>query len=390
MIDVQYDLDQVVLHESDSALERFVDLLPLENPERLLSQTMPCTPCVHARTLGRQLGLPRLYLKDETCLPTSTTKYRMAVVSLAFLDECGVREFCTSSTGNSSTAYAHASRGYSKCRIYLFTGEEFAQRLDCPATDQVVVFLLEDATFVEAFDCAGAFAARRKFTAERGFFNPGRREGLKLAFLEAADQIPCDIDWYVQAVSSAMGVYGAFKGAKELFGLKHISRLPRLLCVQQETCAPMVRAWEEEVSEIAPRHIVERPTGIAKAILRGNPSRAYRVMHPLVTESRGGFVAVSEQEIREARRMVEELEGLTPCFSASTALAGLIRKVRRGEFPTHDCVLVNLTGGDRPAVQNPPRMHRLKRTGEGWGPADANDDQTRRLWEGPAPEDTAS
>jgi threonine synthase len=93
--------------------------------------------------------------------------------------------------------------------------------------------------------------------------------------MEATDQIPAPIDWYVQAVSSAMGVYGTYKGAKELLALGHISRLPRLLCVQQETCCPMVRAWQAGSETIRPQDIVHKPEGIAKAILRGDPSRAY-------------------------------------------------------------------------------------------------------------------
>ena len=73
---------------------------------------------------------------------------------------------------------------------------------------------MRGASFVEAADYAVAYARQHKLVSESGFFNPARREGLKLAFLEACDQVPEPIDWYVQAVSSAMGVYGAFKGAK--------------------------------------------------------------------------------------------------------------------------------------------------------------------------------
>ena len=57
--------------------------------------------------------------------------------------------------------------------------------------------------------------------------------------------MPGPIDWYVQAVSSAMGVYGTYKGAKELRDIGHIDRAPKLLCVQQETCAPLVRAYQD-------------------------------------------------------------------------------------------------------------------------------------------------
>jgi len=377
MIDVEYDSQHVELVDSGDSLARFFDLLPLEDSASLPPVTIGRTPCVHARRLGERLGLQRLYLKNETVLPTCSTKYRMAVVALSYLAECGVREICTSSTGNSSSAFANVVQYFPGLRINLFTAEAFAERVDYGTTDQVASYVLQDATFVEAFECATDFARQRGLVSERGFFNPGRREGLKLAFLEATDQIEGDIDWYVQAVSSAMGVYGTFKGARELLAIGHIRKLPRLLCVQQTSCPPMVRAWEQGHTEIQPHHIVEHPTGIAKAILRGNPTRAYRYMHPVVSESNGAFVAVQEEEIRQARRLVEDLEGISPCFSASTALAGLIRQIERKAVPAEDCVLVNLTGGDRPVAASSQPSRRLVRSAGRW--IDADDDNQKSL-----------
>ncbi len=384
MIDVHYDLDRAHLHRSENPLERFLELLPVERARSLLPQEMGYTPCVHAVRLGASLGMPALYLKNETVLPTGTTKDRMAVVSLAFLSECGVRAFCASSTGNSSTAYAHAISRYPGLRLYLFTAESFRDRVHYGNGNQVVPFVLRGASFVDAFNAAGAFATRHQLVSERGFFNPGRREGLKLAFLEACEQVPGPIDWYVQAVSSAMGVYGSYKGARELTQMGRIPRPPRLLCVQQETCAPMVRAFGDGSPVIRPGDVVRKPTGIAEAILRGDPTKAYPHVREMVIESRGTFVAVSETEIREARCMVEELEGLSPCFSASAALAGLVRLVRRGDFPRDDTVLVNLTGSDRQPSPAPIKIHWLRAAGGEWEPEDPEDEMTQALWQGPA------
>lgn len=384
MIDVHYDLEQARLRDSLNPLERFLDLLPVERPESLLPQDMRFTPCLHARRLGAALGMPSIYLKNETVLPTGTTKDRMAVVSLAFLSEGGVRAFCTASTGNSSTAYAHAISRFPEMRLYLFTAESFRNRVHYGTGEQVTPFVLRGASFVDAFTAAGTFAARHRLVSERGFFNPGRREGLKLAFLEAAEQIPGTIDWYVQAVSSAMGVYGCYKGARELTRMGRIARPPRLLCVQQEACAPMARAFHDDSPVIRPGDVVRKPAGIAEAILRGDPTKAYPHVREIVLESRGTFVAVGETEIREARLMVEELEGISPCFSASAALAGVIRLVRNGEFPRNDTVMVNLTGSDRQPAPAATRIHWLRASGEGWEPEDPQDEITQAVWQAPA------
>jgi threonine synthase len=346
MTEAVFDLKKAALHDSPNPYDRFFDLLPV-NDRSLLPREITYTPCVHAQKLGQRLGMPRLYLKNETVLPTRTTKYRMAAVSLPYLYESGVKHFCTSSTGNSSTAYAQLMPNVPSLKMSLFTGSQFRARVNYETNPQIHHYVLRDGNFVEAFDCAASFAKEHGHTSERGFFNVGRRQGLKLAFSEATDQVPHPIDWYVQAVSSAMGVYGTWTGAKELLAIGHIARLPHLLCVQQETCAPMVGAWREGAESIGPQHIVRHPTGIAMAILRGDPSRVYPYVRRVVRESEGEMTAVSEAQIRDAQRLVRDLEGIEICFSASTAVAGLIQSVQSGRVPTEHCVMINLTGGDR-------------------------------------------
>ncbi len=363
MIDVRYDLSRARLYVSTNPYVRFADLLPIQDPARLLPSNVVYSPLIHAQSLGKLLGMPDLYLKNETVHPTGTTKDRMAAVALPYLWEQGVREFCTSSTGNSSSSYAYAITHHPDMRVHIFTAQDFADRVWYTDHEQVVHHVLRDASFVDAFNFAGVYAKQHGLISERGFFNVGRREGLKLAYFEACDQTPKPIDWYIQATSSAMGVFGTYKGAKELLGLKQIDRLPKLLCAQQESCAPMVRAAAENSEEIRPEHIVAMPQGIAQAILRGDPTRTYPYIRKIVLESKGAFAAVSEAQIREARRMVEECEGISPCFSAATALAALIKLVRTGNFPTKETVMVNLTGSDRPPAPLSARIRWYNRIG---------------------------
>lgn len=366
MVEIEYDIHQVKLRDSTNPYERFIDLLPISTKKENLPKNTVFTPMVHAKGLGKFLGMKSLYLKDETVLPTKSTKDRMAEISLAYLWERGVRSFCTSSTGNSSSAYAHSIQNYPDMKLFLFTAENFAKRVQYADHAQVKHFGMRGASFVGAFEYAAVYAKKHNLVSERGFFNIGRREGLKLAYLEACDQIPQGIDWYVQGVSSAMGVYGTYKGAKEMLALKKIKSLPRLLCVQQESCSPMVNAYQEDAEEIKSHHIIPNPKGIAEAILRGDPTRAYPHVRRIVKESRGQFIAVSENEIREAKKMVEELEGISPCFSASATVAGVIKGVREGSFPKDDTVMINLTGGDRIHNHNLDNVTWLKQENNDW------------------------
>jgi threonine synthase len=379
MVDVAYDLDRVQFADSPNPYRRFRDLLPVEDADHMPADAT-YTPCVRAEKLGTALGLAHLYLKNETVLATGTTKDRMAAVALPFLRERGVRTFSTSSTGNSSTAYAREIARYPDLRLLLFTGEAFCDRVQLGPGSNVLHLGLRGANFVDAFDCALRFAQRAGVTAERGFFNPGRREGLKIAFLEAVEQVPRPIDWYVQAVSSAMGVYGISKGARELYQLGRISRLPRLLCVQEETCSPMVNAFGEGSPVIRAHHIVRDPTGIANAIQRGDPTKAYPYVQRLVRESGGDFVAVSAAEIRTAHTLLEALEGISVCFAAAAALAGVIRMSRADGFARDDSILVNLTGKERGPVTDTGQTIWLKRVNGDWIPEDGRDTRARHWW----------
>ncbi len=357
LTDVVYPLDSLQLYHDENPYRRFADLLPVREVSHL-PENVSYTPLVKAEALGRQLGLKSLYLKNETAQPTCTTKYRMAWVALAYLYENGVRHFCTSSTGNSSTAYAAVIPHFPELKMALFTAEDFRHRVNYEPSPQIQHFILRKGTFVDASNAAAAYAAEQGYTAERGFFNPGRREGLKLAFFEAVDQIQAPIDWYVQAVSSAMGVYGTHTGAQELQALGLIERGPRLLCVQQASCAPQVTAWQDQSETIRPQDIVPHPQGLASAILRGDPSRTYPYMHRVVKDSGGAFVSVTEAEQEEARRWVQDLEGLAICYASATAVAGVAKACKQGLIDPQQRILINLTGADRP-------VHTLN-TGEVW------------------------
>jgi threonine synthase len=362
-----FDFSQVVLKDSDNPYERYFDLIPVKD-KGLLPKKAVMTPMIHSQSLGDSLGLRNLFLKDETANPTGTTKYRMAAVSLPYLFESGVKHFCTSSTGNSSTAYAYLLRLIPGLQMSLFTGSEFRNRVNYEPSMQLTHYILEGASFAEAFNVAAAFAQKMNCTSERGFFNLGRREGLKLALLESVDQIQQPIDWYVQAVSSAMGVYGCYKASEELQKLGILQKRPKLLCAQQDSCSPMVKAWNENSPVIKEEHIVKNPQGIAKAILRGDPTKVYPYMKNIVDQSGGLFASVTEAEIREAKDIILGLEGLSICFSAATAVATVIKLAKEGRFDEHETIVINLTGSDRSYDSVPEDVCHLKKIKGEWLP----------------------
>ena len=90
--------------------------------------------------------------------------------------------------------------------------------------------------------------------------------------------------------------------------------------------------------------------------------------------------ALDASHIRAARRKVED-EGLTPCFSASTAVAGLARLAREGAIHKNDNILVNLTGSDQAANPGTSKFCRLIRAKGRWLLENPVDERIRDLWE---------
>ncbi|HEX9900777.1 MAG TPA: pyridoxal-phosphate dependent enzyme [Candidatus Methylomirabilis sp.] len=354
MVDIEYAVGRARIRQETNPLLRFFDLLPLKEESSVRWLGEGNTPTVHAKALGKTLGLDQLYLKDETRNPTRTTKDRMASVVLSYFQDLGVREFACSSTGNSSTSFAHGVKRFPGFKLHVFVGRDFLHRMNFDSSESVKVYWVKDATFAEAHECAKVFARQNSHVmGERGFFNPGRREGLKLAFLEGALDMPHSPHWYFQAVSSGMGVYGAWRGAQQLSQMGILKHLPRLACVQQSTCDPMVRSWKSGSPTVRPQDIVREPQGIAEAILRGDPTHTYPHLRGVVQESGGLFESVTEAQIREAQRMLLELEGIEACPSSATTVAAAKTLSQRGVVGRDEVVFVNLTGGQRSSEVTP-------------------------------------
>lgn len=350
LVDPVYDIRFYKDLESRNSMMRYFYLLPLTSTESICNLGEGSTRCIHAAKLGEVLGIESLFLKDETGNPTGTTKDRMAACVVSYFLEHGISEFVVNSTGNSSTSFAYAAQYVNQMKIHIFCSRPFIHRLEY--TDQPNIKVYEvNGDFVKAGVAARDFAEKNSIAFEGGFFNLARREGLKLAYLEAFDQLKLcpsiEPDVVVQAVSSGMGMYGAYRGALEFMQIGKMKKCPRFVCVQQESCAPMYNAFKEGCEKIGTRHIIENPKGLAKAILRGNPTASYPYIRNLVMESNGDFVAPNTKEIAWAKKALIECEGIDACYSSATALAGAAALVREGRVRRNEVILVNITGHGR-------------------------------------------
>lgn len=371
-IDAVHDMDRAHPVAGANPLESYFGLLPVRERAHLAWLGEGDTPCSRSEAFGPLVGLSNLYLKNEAANPTLSTKDRIASVGLSRFLELGVKRFVMASTGNSSTAYARGVQAVGGMEMALFCGARFLHRLNYPDHPSVRTYAV-GGDFVSTGGVARRFAARTGALAEGGFFNLARREGLKLAYLEAFDQMPRRPEYVFQAVSSGMGLVGAYKGALEYRHLGRLEDLPRFVAVQQSSCAPMAHAFAEGSPVIADRHIVHDPRGPAEAILRGDPTRTYPYVRQVCLDSGGRITAADNDDVREVRALLRRTEGLNVCHASATALAAAVRMRREGTLDQDSTVLVNLTGADRTGWPTPTRYHRV---GAGWpeGPTDWDQD----------------
>jgi threonine synthase len=211
-------------------------------------------------------------MKWEGAHPTGSTKDPMAVVALADMYARGVREFAFSSTGNTTGAFARALLCRPELTAHVFVPAGFPSPPGVPP-NLVVHQVAGD--YVEAQRAAGAFCRDGAVVAEGGFASVGRREGLKIAYLEALLAAPRPPTLVVQAISSGMGMLAAGRAIEQLRALGLLAATPRLVAAQQDSCAPMVTAFTAGSPVIRSVDVVPAPAGRAVATRLGDPSASY-------------------------------------------------------------------------------------------------------------------
>lgn len=319
-------------------MRRFADLLPFdESSFAFLLDDIPRT----SLTLTEFKGA-KLFLKNETLLPTHTTKDRMAVAALANMLGNAVGEFVVSSTGNSSSSfifYTGKLGGAIKCHVFAAKVAEHRIRY----RNEHCEIHTTDGDFVEAGKEAKRFADENGLYWEGGFFNYARREGLKTAYLEAFEQMDYDCDVVIQTVSSGMGILGGYKGYQELLQFGKMNKRVSFICAQQDTCMPMVRAYNSGMDTMAPEFITRNPTGLAEAVLRGDPSRSYPYIRGMLRNSGGKLIAISQSSLRAAREELLKL-GIDGCYASAASYAAAKHLRDAGFIKPKDRVLVMITG----------------------------------------------
>lgn len=344
----RYDLDRIGVRREDfgrrpRGLWRWAELLPVQKEQHRLTLGEGDTPLLPAERLGRQLGMKHLWIKDESLNPTGSFKARGLAVAVARARELRARGLVIPTAGNAGGALAaYAARAGLEAHVFM--------PADAPQANQVEVRMsgahlhLVDGLISDAARVAGELAGQHGWFDVSTFKEPYRCEGKKTMGLELAEALGWDLpDVIVYPTGGGTGLVGMWKAFAEMEALGWIGpRRPRMVSVQAEGCAPVVRAFLNGEERCRPWE----NAATSAAGLRVPNVFADRLVLRALRESGGTAVAVSEEQIRAAQRKLGETEGVFAAPEGAATLAALPALLESGWLhPDERVVLFNTGSG---------------------------------------------
>jgi threonine synthase len=347
ILDVVYDYDLIgrrltkegLANNHDYSIWRYAPLLPVAEDSARPPLQVGWTPLYHAQRLGEGLGLPRLYLKDDGRSPTASFKDRASAIGVVKALELGYETITCASTGNAASSLAGLAASVGLKSIIFVP-----QRAPQAKVAQLLIFgarvIMVQGTYDQAFDLCLEAAKEYPWYSRNTAYNPYLSEGKKTAALELCEQLHWKApDRIFVSVGDGCIIGGLGKGLRDLLALGLIDRLPQLVGVQAKGAAPLVRAWEEGSEEIVP--LV--PQTLADSISVGQPRDRIKALRA-VRDTGGQYVAVSDEEILEAMRLLGREAAVFAEPAGATGFAGLRKMAQQGAIDPGERIVVLVTG----------------------------------------------
>ena len=351
-LDVAYEIPAIrrdAFASREKTYWRYAELLPIRSPSNIVSIEAGMTPLVKADRLGRELGLNRLYIKNDSVNPTFSFKDRPAGVAVSKARELGLTAVGCASTGNlASATAAHAARGGLPCHIFAPSDIEMAK---------VVQALSYGANFVAVdgtYDDANTIAAQIGDSRRIGIVNINLRsyyvEGSKTLAFEVAEQLGWQVpDQLVIPVGSGAMLNAICKGFEELEAASLIDDCSAIHphAAQPHGCAPVVDAFQRS-GEVVP---VEQPDTIAKSLAIGDPGDGRYVLKRLAQYG-GRAEECTNQEILDAIMLLAKTEGIFTEPAGGVSVAVLSKMVQEGTISRDDLTVCYVTGNGLKATDS--------------------------------------
>jgi threonine synthase len=331
-------LKRETLVTREKSLWRYREVLPLPGNAAPVSLGEGGTPLLRAEKFGGDIDL---WIKDESINPTQSFKARGMTVAVSMAKHLGATKLAVPSAGNAGGALAaYAARAGLEAHIFMPRDTPRANVIECRELGAHVTLINGLIT-----DC-GAEIARHK--TKEGWFDvstlkePYRVEGKKTLGYELAEQFDWRLpDLILYPAGGGTGLIGMWKAFDELETLGWIGReRPRMFAVQAAGCAPIVRAFEtgeKTATEFPDARTIASGLRVPKAI--GD----FLILN-IVRQSKGGAIAVDDEEMIRVGREVGSSEGLFVCPEGAACFAALKSLRSAGKIVPNERVVIFNTG----------------------------------------------
>jgi len=331
----------VVAGRAAGGMWRFHELLPVEDPDRVVTLGEGGTPLMDAPRLTGGLGVRRLLVKDDGRNPTGSFKARGAAAGVTAAVERGVTEVALPTAGNAGVAWA-AYGATAGLRVHVAMPAD-APRANVDAVRRLGAELtLVDGLISDAGRVIAEGIERHGWYDAGTLREPYRIEGKKTLGFEIAEGLGWRFpDVVVYPAGGGVGLIGMWRAFEQLRELGWVDgRAPRLMVVQSTGCAPIVRAFERGLEEAVPwADAATVAQGLRVPSLLGD-----RLVLRAVRETGGTAVAVDDASILDARDRLAAATGVLASPEGAATLAGAEALAARGDLGAGDTVVLVNTG----------------------------------------------
>jgi threonine synthase len=336
----QVDRDEIF--QRPKGMWRWHEILPVYDPKNCVFLGEGDTALLHLPNFGNKLGLTNLFLKDESSNPTGTFKARGLSAAISKAKELGIQKVIIPTAGNAGGAMAaYAARAGLKAHIFMPKDTPIANIQESRMVGAEVV--LVDGLISEAAGMAGEKARAEGWFDLSTFKEPYRVEGKKIMGYELAETLGWSLpDVIIYPAGGGTGLVGMWKAFAELerLGWLNNPKRPRMVAVQADGCAPIVKAFQEGASFCDFwLHAHTMASG-----LRVPKSFADHEILKDLRESNGIAVAVSDDEITAAQHQIGKMEGIFTAPEGAATLAALLKLIQQKWVQPEERIVLFNTG----------------------------------------------
>ena len=354
ILDIIYDYDYIrtvltketLAARRDNSMWRYRELLPVEETTPAPPLRVGWSPLYQAEALAKELGIAKLYVKDDGINPTASLKDRASAMAVAKAREAGARVIACSSTGNAASSLA-GNAAAAGLETYIFVPSrapkgKVAQLMTFGAT-----VISVQGSYEDTFELSKQAIDKWGWYNRNAAINPYLSEGKKTVGLEIMEQLGWQVPDYIAiSVGDGCTIAGLWKGLKDLYAIGLIDRLPRLISAQAAGCYPINRAIETGEDW----HPMEENT-LADSIAVGVPRNADKALMA-IRESNGLTVEVTDDEIMAAQKLLGRTCGVFGEPAGVTGTAGLKKLCQQGKIPADATAVSVVTGNGLKDVAN--------------------------------------